>query len=79
MFYHGTDKATARNLADAGCDEQMIQKFFSLRSNGCRNEQYRLLYAQRACLVERMHDFQRKIDCLDYLIYKMKQNDKTKD
>lgn len=30
-----------RNLKDAGCDEETIKRFFCLRADGRRKEQYR--------------------------------------
>lgn len=65
-----------RNLQDAGCDQSTIDRYFTLQKNDCRQEQYRLLYKQRALLLDKIHDTQRMIDCLDYLIYSMKNENK---
>lgn len=61
------------NLKDAGCDETTIKKFLRLQKEGRRQEQYRLLSLHRVSLLEQLHVSQRKIDCLDYLIYTMKK------
>lgn len=68
-----------RNLKDAGCDEDTIKKYVRLEKEGRRQEQYRLLSRQRALLLEQVHSEQHKIDCLDYLVYTMKnKNSKRK-
>lgn len=61
-----------RNLKDAGCDEATIKSFFRLQSEGRRQEQYRLLSMHRASLLDKVHVSQKMIDCLDYLVYTMK-------
>lgn len=60
-----------RNLKDAGCDERTIEKFFRLSGHGRTGEQLRLLAQQRSFLLRQVHENQRKIDCLDFLIYCM--------
>lgn len=67
------EKRLLRNLKDAGCDEDIIKKYFRLEKESRRQEQYRLLARQRALLLEQIHSDQHKIDCLDYLIYTMKK------
>lgn len=61
------------NLKDAGCDEVTIQKYIKLQKEGKRQEQYRLLSAHRASLLDRVHVGQHMIDCLDYLVYTMEK------
>lgn len=61
-----------RNLRDAGCDETTIQKYLQLQKEGERQEQYRLLSIHRASLLDRLHVSGQMIDCLDYLIYTLK-------
>lgn len=73
------EKRLLRNLRDAGCDEDTIKKYVRLEKEGRRQEQYRLLSRQRALLLEQVHTEQHKIDCLDYLVYTMKnKNSKRK-
>lgn len=64
-----------RNLKDAGCDDETIKKFFQLRADGRRQEQYRLLSMHKALLLDKLHVSQQMIDCLDYLVYAMKKED----
>lgn len=62
-----------RNLKDAGCDSTMIDKFLQLKKDGKIKEQLRLLSCQRTSLLHKVHENQKKIDCLDFLIFNMMQ------
>ncbi len=62
-----------RNLRDAGCDETAIQQYFRLEETGNVKGQLCLLFRHRAVLLDRLHQDQNKIDCLDYLIYQTEQ------
>ena len=71
------DPETERNLRDAGCDEETIGGYCDLESAGvgpavCRREQIRLLRAHRRALLEQLHSCQRRLDCLDFLIYHLR-------
>ena len=68
-----------RNLSDAGFAPSLIQKFLKLSQKKKRKEQYLLLAHHRAELLEELHHTQYKIDCLDYMVYAMKKEDKTID
>lgn len=68
-----------RNLSDAGFAPSLIQKFLKLSQQKKRKEQYLLLARYRAELLEELHHTQYKIDCLDYMVYAMKKEDKTID
>lgn len=65
------------NLRDAGCGDEVIEKFFQLRQAGRTKEQAKLLYMQRAALLDRIHAGQKMIDCLDYLVYELKKENKA--
>lgn len=67
-----------QNLQDAGCDDRSIEKFLECRKNDCIEKQILFLKCQKCNLLDGLHKFQKKIDCLDYLIYmlrKEKDND----
>lgn len=66
-------KFLLRNLVDADCDENTIRKYLALEKLGKKKEQLRLLYNHRCSLLDNLHTAQEKIDCLDYLIYKIKK------
>lgn len=77
MRDHGKepDGATERNLRDAGCCEEFIREFTELGRGGRESEQRRLLSKRRAELLDDLHESQRRIDCLDFLIYKRRKGE----
>ena len=63
------DKKTHENLRDAGCDEALIAELDALPSSCarlCRLKTY------RRDLLDGIHAEQRKLECLDYLIYQLR-------
>ena len=69
-----TAEQVRENLTDAGCGLDLIDQFEALGAANRREEQLRLLKARRALLMDAIHTEQRKLDCLDYLIYTLTQN-----
>lgn len=67
------DNQVLQNLKDAGCDEDTISCFVSCSEIGCDQDQFILLKKHRRCLLDKMHEDQKQIDCLDYLVDKMKK------
>ena len=65
-----------QNLADAGCDAALTEQFLSLIEQGRENEARTLLAGHRKDLLEHCHTAEKKIDCLDYLVYQMEKNSK---
>ena len=61
------------NLEDAGCDNELVEQFFRLGEAGNVDSQFRLLSKHRSVLLDIIHDNQKKLDCLDYLIYKIRR------
>lgn len=70
--------ATLQNLEDAGCEKNLIMEYLQYDALGMKQQQLCLLTKHRKVLLERMHDEQRRIDCLDYLIYKIKDDKRRK-
>lgn len=60
------------NLKDAGCDDSVIEQFLKLGEEQKKQEQLRLLSGHKKTLLNAVHKNQKRIDCLDYLIYKLK-------
>ena len=61
-----------RNLKDAGCGKMEIERYFKMRAEGKEQEQFRLLSAHRVKLLDQVHASQERLDCLDYLLYSMR-------
>lgn len=57
-----------QNLKDAGCTDNMVEQFMALHDT---NQQMRLLMRHRKQLLEELHREEKRIDCLDYLLYQM--------
>ena len=59
------------NLTDAGCDGAVLEKVIRIYKSGDNAELLRFLRCCRCGLVEQMHESQRRVDRLDFLIRKM--------
>ncbi len=59
--------AITQNLRDAGCQEDFIQKFLASLTDGTPAEQ------ERRCILGKVHDEQKRLDCFDYLRYALKK------
>ena len=73
-----TQAILRENLKDAGCDQDMICHCEILAQGEKKAELMRALSLHRKALLDAVHENERRIDCLDYLIYQFeKQNKKT--
>lgn len=70
-------QAVIQNLADAGCDAKLTQQFLSLMEQGQEKAGLTLLARHRKNLLEHCHAEERKINCLDYLVYQLGKKAKT--
>ncbi|HIR04091.1 MAG: hypothetical protein U0M23_07225 [Acutalibacteraceae bacterium] len=66
-------QSVIQNLKDAGCDTQCVEQFLSLEEEGKTQEQLKLLSAHRQQLLARVHKEEKRIDCLDYLVYQIQK------
>ena len=60
-----------QNLKDAGCSHEMIKQFLCYEEEGQIQEQLDLLSVQRQKLLDKVHKEEKKIVCLDYLVYQI--------
>ena len=58
-------------LSDAGCDKELILEVTRLYEYGDKGMVIRKLRCHRAALMEELHDSQKKVDCLDFLLRKL--------
>lgn len=68
-----TAQALLDNLKDAGCDTEFVDRFLVLELSGQYQEQLNLLSAHRRHLLDCLHQEERRIDCLDYLVYQIEK------
>ena len=66
-------EAVLQNLKDAGCSPDIITRFMTCQNAGKTKDSLRVLAVQRAALLDELHASQAKLDCLDYLIYKLRK------
>ena len=59
-------------MEDAGMSQDAVTKAMELYQSDARDELVRFLRLQRCELVEEMHESQRKLDRMDYLIRQSK-------
>lgn len=71
--------AIIQNLKDAGCSAGTISDFMENIEGGRVADGLKLLAVHRRSLLNHLHEEQKRIDCLDYLVYQMeKPKGKTK-
>ncbi len=66
-------------LADTGVQQELIERAMQLYQSGQEAELVRFLKLQRCNMVEDMHECQRKIDRIDYLIRQTKNHNHRKE
>lgn len=64
-----------QNLEDAGCGLEMVAEFMNLGIAGNRQNQLKLLEQHRKRLLEKVHMNEKRIDCLDYLVFQMNKEE----
>ena len=60
-----------QNLIDAGCDQEMVRQCVILAKAAEKTDLLRLLSKHRSILLRTVHENQKRIDHLDFLIYQM--------
>lgn len=73
MNLYLSEEDVFQNLKDAGCDEETIQTFINNLQNGKQVKGMRLLENHRRSLLDNLHEEQKRIDCLDYLLFVLKK------
>ena len=65
------ENAIVQNLIDAGCGQELIAEFMEDLRKENISKDLKLLAAHRRSLLDNLHKEQKRIDCLDYLVYRM--------
>lgn len=73
MSHHTLKKAIIQNLKDAGCDTDTIAAFMKDMENGEPEKGLKILAQHRQSLLKNVHEGERCIGCLDYLIYQLQK------
>lgn len=64
-----------QNLLDAGCGADTIAQCMDLAKAKERAKLLRILVCHRQGLLDTVHQNEKRIDCLDYLIYRMEKHE----
>jgi len=75
----GCTEDITQNLKDAGCDSEKISDICELCDTGQIREAVRVLRRHRCELMDRLHESQNRVDCLDYLVYQMEKKLRVKE
>lgn len=62
-----------QNLLDAGCSSDTVQTCMVLVQQKNMPELMRILARHRQALLDTVHQNEKRIDCLDYLIYRLEK------
>lgn len=62
-----------QNLIDAGCDIETIEQCMTIMKERRHADMLPILSGYRTRLIDTVHIRQKQIDCLDFLIYKIKK------
>ena len=62
-----------QNLIDAGCGPELVRQCVVLAQQKETSELIRVLSRHRKILLDTIHQSEKRIDCLDYLIYHLKK------
>lgn len=66
-------EAMLQNLKDAGCGQDIIARFMTCQDAGKTKDSLQVLASHQATLLDELHASQARLDCLDYLIYKLRK------
>ncbi len=62
-----------QNLKDADCNQKTIEEVCRLYDSGQIQEAVKTLRKHRCSLMESLHESQEKVDCLDFLVWRMEK------
>lgn len=73
LLQYGSKEAIIQNLKDAGCGYDTISCCLACLEQGKKNELLRRLEEHRKGLLCKVHEEEKQIDCLDYLVYQIRR------
>lgn len=71
LLAYGSRAAIIQNLKDAGCSQETINCCLSCLDMGKKTELLKRLENHRKGLLEKVHQGEKQIDCLDYLVFQI--------
>lgn len=73
LIAYGSKEAVIQNLKDAGCAPDIIECCISCMEQGKKKELLKRLEDHRTGLLHKVHEEEKHIDCLDYLVYQIRR------
>lgn len=73
LIEYGSREAVIQNLEDAGCAPDVIRCCVACIEQGKKKELLKRLEEHRTGLLHKVHEEERHIDCLDYLVYQIER------
>lgn len=70
---YSSKEAVVQNLKDAGCTQEVIECCMACMEQGKKKELLKRLEEHRAGLLHKVHEEEKHIDCLDYLVYQIRR------
>ena len=74
-----TKEQLIQGLSDAGCTMEAAEQIGSLYETGSYREMLHQMKVQRCTLIEQMHESQRKVDRMDFLIRNQEKKDEVRE
>lgn len=71
---YSSEEEVIQNLKDAGCSQEIIVRFMKYMSQDNVNGQLQLMDEHRKYLLDRVHEEEKQIGCLDYLVYQINRS-----
>ncbi len=73
LIAYGSREAVIQNLKDAGCAQEIMECCIACMEQGKKNELLKRLEDHRKGLLHKVHEEEKHIDCLDYLVYQIRR------
>ncbi len=73
LIEYGSREAVIQNLKDAGCAPDIIECCIACMEQGKKKELLKRLSDHRNGLLHKVHEEEKHIDCLDYLVYQIRR------
>lgn len=73
LIAYSSREAVIQNLEDAGCAPDIIECCMAYMEQGKKNELLKRLEEHRKGLLRKVHEEEKHIDCLDYLVYQIRR------
>ena len=75
---YGSRQAVMQNLIDAGCSKDMIDDLMKQLAEDDMESLLQMLEKHLECLLSMVHQKEKQIDCVDYLVYQIKRSKQEK-